>query len=129
VEAAVRAPHEHVEARAAPGARDRATSGRCAFDIAPFDPAPSVPPAVSEHPVGADGEHIDALGVAGRGGWLPSKRAAEGFPLVPALPVPITVPDLAVLVESEDLGLAGGAPRRGGGAGAGRAPPRGPGRR
>ena len=118
---AVRAPHEYVKARAAPGASDRSATAWRARDIQPIDPAFSVPPAVAEHAVGADREHVDAVRIARGGGRLPGECATEGFPAVPARAVPVAIPDLAVLVDGEDLGLAGVTPRRGGASGAERA--------
>src|SRR5439155_20818857 len=106
-------PHEHVEAIAAPGARDPAAATRRVFDDAPVDPPRAVPPAMAEEAVLADREHVDAVGIAGRGRGLARERSAEGFPFVPARPVPVAVPQRAVVVEREDLRLPA-TPRRGG---------------
>src|SRR5438477_1344512 len=121
MKSAIDAPEKDVEARAAPDAADGSCAARCAGDLTPVDPARSVPPAMAQHAVGPDREHIDAIGVPRRGGRMAHERAAERFPRVPGLSVPVAVPDLAVLVKSEHLGLAGGAPRHGGGSGAERA--------
>src|SRR2546421_430407 len=95
---AVRGPEKDVKAYAAPHTCDGAAAPRRAGDIPPFDPPFSVPPAVSEDAVGGDRKDVDAVGVASRGGRLSNECAAQRFPLVPALAVPVAVPDLAVLV-------------------------------
>src|SRR5438132_491160 len=93
---------------------------------APRAAARSVPPAMAQYPVGADREHVDPVGIPRRGGRVSRERAAERLPRMPGLSVPVAVPDLAVLVKSEDLGLAGRAPRHGGDSGTERAAERGP---
>src|SRR5438132_274110 len=126
METAVGGPNEDVKACTAPGTRDRVASAWSIRDVAPVDPSLSIPPAMAEHSVGPDREHVDAVGIARRGGRLTREHATEGFPHVPGLSVPVAVPDLAVVVYREDLGLACRAPRRGGGSGAERAAERGP---
>src|SRR5438105_9315037 len=126
MKSAVGAPEKDVEARAAPDAADSSCAARRAGDVTPLDPARSVPPAMAQYPVGADREHVDAVGVPRSGGRVSRERAAEGLPRVPGRSVPVAVPDLAVLVKSEDLGLAGRTPRCGGGSGAERAAEWGP---
>src|SRR5438876_5575544 len=126
MEGAVGAPEKDIEACAAPDAADGSCAARCPGDVTPLDPARSVPPAMAEHAVDRDREHVDAVGVPRRGGRVSHERAAERLPRVPGRSVPVAVPDLAVLVKSEDLGLAGRAPRRGGGSSAKRAAERGP---
>src|SRR2546430_10750651 len=128
MENAVGAPEENVEARAAPDTADGSCAARCAGDVTPLDPPRSVPPAMAQYPVGADREHVDTIGVPRRGGRVTRERAAERLPRMPRLSVPVAVPDLAILVKTEDLGLAGRAPRRGGGSATERAAQRGPGR-
>src|SRR5207244_6168865 len=129
MESAVGAPEKNVEARAAPDTADGSCAARCTSDVTPLDPARSVPPAMAQYPVGADLVHVDPVGVPRRGGRVSRERAAERLPRVPRLSVPVAVPDLAVLLKSEDLGLAGCAPRRGGSSGAERAAERSPVRR
>src|SRR6184192_745717 len=126
MESAVGAPEKNVEARAAPDTADGSCAARCTSDVTPLDPARSVPPAMAQYPVGADREHVDPVGVPRRGGRVSRERAAECLPRMPGLSVPVAIPDLAVLVKSEDLGLAGRAPRRGGDSGTERAAEWGP---
>src|SRR5256712_2494810 len=129
METAVGCPQKDVESRTAPDTGDGAAAARSLTNIMPVDPTLSIPPAVAEHSVRADREHVDPVGVPRRGGRVSREGAAERLPRVPGLSVPVAVPDLAVLLKSEDLGLAGCAPRRGGSSGAERAAERSPVRR
>src|SRR5206468_12594519 len=97
-----------------PGARDRAATFRPSRNISPIHPASAVPPAVAQDAIGTDREDVDAIGIACRRRRLSRERAAERLPRMPALAVPVAVPDLTVLMESEDLCLAARSPRRGG---------------
>src|SRR5256885_1803505 len=129
VKTAVGAPEKDIEASAAPCARHGTSAGRRACDVLPLDPTRSVPPAVAQDAIRADGKYVDAIGIACRGRRLSGECAAQRFPGVPGLSIPVAIPDLAVVVYGEDLGLSGVAQRRGGGSGAGRAAERGPVRR
>ena len=61
-----------------------------------------------------EGEDVDAVRFARRGCGLAGERAAQRFPLVPGLTVPIAIAKLAVVVDSEELALSAIAPRRDG---------------
>ena len=64
--------------------------------------------------VGPEGEDVDPVRAASRGGRLSDEAAAQGLPGVPVPAVPVAVTKLAVVVDGEDLTLSAIAPRRDG---------------
>src|SRR5258708_4943896 len=97
--------------RAAPAAAPRVAARR-AGDEHPLDPARPVPPARARPAVGTEGEDVDAVGAARRCRGLAGEGRSERLPVMPVRTVPVAIPQLAIVVDGEELALSAIAPRR-----------------